>query len=435
MSSAAIAGVIFVSMIVLIMLGVPIALTMLPAALIGFTLIGSPQMVVSQFSTGLLSVTADYSFAVLPLFMMVGVLAGETGIASGIYSSAKKWLGGVRGGLLYTTVGANALFGTVSGSSAAGIVVFGRIAYPELLKEGYDRSTAAACISASGALSCLIPPSVPILTLCLIAEASIGTALLTGMAAGLLMTLVTFIVIKVTGIVSPAKIPPVREEDRHVSWRERLESLKLLGPVIILFMLIVGGTYLGWFHATVGGAIATCAVVVYALFKRMPIKKIFQCMWDGCQTFSLIFIIISGGLLFSRFVTLTGLTTAASKWIAASGLGKYAVFGIIAIFYLIAGCLMDVFSLIIVTTPIVYPLLTSVGLDGFVVIVALVFLSELGQLTPPVGFGVFQAAAVMKESPALIFKGVLPFFIAMFITLVLFILFPVLVLWAPMLLG
>jgi len=367
--------------------------------------------------------------------MMVGVLAGETGIASGIYSSAKKWLGGVRGGLLYTTVGANALFGTVSGSSAAGIVVFGRIAYPELLKEGYDRSTAAACISASGALSCLIPPSVPILTLCLIAEASIGTALLTGMAAGLLMTLVTFIVIKVTGIVSPAKIPPVREEDRHVSWRERLESLKLLGPVIILFMLIVGGTYLGWFHATVGGAIATCAVVVYALFKRMPIKKIFQCMWDGCQTFSLIFIIISGGLLFSRFVTLTGLTTAASKWIAASGLGKYAVFGIIAIFYLIAGCLMDVFSLIIVTTPIVYPLLTSVGLDGFVVIVALVFLSELGQLTPPVGFGVFQAAAVMKESPALIFKGVLPFFIAMFITLVLFILFPVLVLWAPMLLG
>ena len=435
MSSATIAVLIFCGMIALIMLGVPIALTMMPAALIGFMLIGSPQMVVSQFSTGLLKLTADYSFAVLPLFMMVGVLAGETGMASGIYASAKKWLGTVRGGLLYTTVGANAIFGACSGVSAAGIVVFSRIAYPELKKYGYDRSLSAACISASGALSCLIPPSVPILTLCLIAEVSIGTSLLVGMAAGIVMAVVSCLVIKLTSVIQPNKVPQVQEEDRHVSWKEKLATLRLLIPVICLFMLIIGGTYLGWFHATVGGAIATCAIVIYALFKRMPVKKIFHCMWEGCQTFSMIFIIVSGGLLFSRFVSLTGLAQKMSAMIASAGMSKYIVFLIIAVFYLIAGCLMDVFSLIIVTTPVVYPLLVDAGFNGFVIVVALVFLSELGQLTPPVGFGVFQGAAAMHESPALIFKGVLPFFLADLVTLVLMVVFPQIVLWAPALFG
>lgn len=435
MSSVTIGIIVVCLMLTLIMLGVPLALSMLSSSALGFFLIGGFDMMFKQFSSGLMANSASYSFAVIPLFMIVGVLAGETGIAAGAFQSAKTWLGRFRGGLLYATIGANTIFGACSGVAAAGTVVFSKIAYPELKKYGYDESLSMACITSAGALACMIPPSVPILTFCILAEISIGTALMTGAGAGILFTILLFTMVKVFSIIRPKKIPPVTEADRHVSMADRLSSLKLLIPIACLFALIVGGSFLGWFPATVGGAIATVAVLIYALAKRMPIKQIAHCMWDACQMFCGIYLMIIGGRLFSRFVSVTGIARKLVDAIAESGLSVVWVFVLVVIFYLFCGCIMDIMSIVIITVPVIFPLLQNFGFSEFVICVLLVFLCDLGQLTPPVGMGVFQVANVLDESPAKIFKGVAPFFLTELAMVFLVAIFPELILWLPMLLG
>lgn len=435
MSSMALGVLIFVGMIAAVIIGVPIYVSVISFSCLGLYIIGGPTIIAQQLSAGLLNVSASYTFSVIPMFCIVGVLAGETGLADDTFSAVRKWLSKLRGGLLYTVVGANAIFGACSGVSAAGTMVFAKMAIPEMVRSKYDESLSYGCIASAGSLSALIPPSVSIMTVCLLTENSIGTGLMCGLSCGLLMVLAMFIMIKLYTVLQPEKVPAVTEADRSISLREKLSSLKLLVPVVILFGLIVGGSFFGWFPPTVGGGIACIAITVYALIKRVPLKRIFFGYWDGVIVFSSIFLIIIGSQLFSRLVAMTGLAKGVVAFISASGLPAFVVFLMVVVLYVFCGCVMDTMSIIMITVSVVYPLLTSLGYNGYIVCIVLILLAELGSITPPFGVSVFSVASVMRENPMKIFKGTWPFIVVFLFVILLLMFFPDLVLWMPRAMG
>ncbi len=436
MSGTAIVGiVVFVVMTVAILLGVPICVAMMGSTFVGFMIVAGFNMTCSQFTNAIFELSKSYSFAVIPLFMIVGSLAGATGIAEGTFRAAKVWLGKLKGGLLYTVIYANMIFGACSGISAAGNIVFSKIAMPELEKANYDRSLCLGTITAAGSMSVLIPPSIPIISFCLLTNVSVGAALVTGISTGILFAVMMTLTLKLIGTLHPEKMPVVTKKDTKVTAREKFSSLKLLLPIAALFALIVGGSFLGWFPATVGGAIACVAIFVYAIAKRMPMKKVLSAAWEGVQGFAGIYMIMIAGQFFSRFITMTGLASALTNVIANLHVHPFLIFCIVLVFYLFCGCFMDCLSIIIITVPIVFPLLHGLGYHELVLVIVLVFVMELASLSPPIGVGVFNVANALNESTGLIFKGVMPYFLMDIILVLLIALAPQLILWLPRLMG
>ena len=261
----------FVFMLLLFFMGAPIFVSMLVSSFVGLWAIGGWTMVQTQFTSAPLSLAASYTYAVLPLFMLVGVMAGETGIAEGAYLSLKNWMGRRRGGLLNATIVANTVFGACSAVPTAGNIVFTKIALPELDKAGYDKSNALACITGAGCLASLIPPSIAIVNFSVLNDLSISRALSAGVCAGVITTIVMIIMVKIVSIAKPSTVPAPSAE--RVPWKVKLSGLKLLVPIVALFAIIMGGTFTGAFTATVGGAVAAAVITIYALAKKMPIKK------------------------------------------------------------------------------------------------------------------------------------------------------------------
>lgn len=426
---------VFSVMVVLILLGFPCFISLLGCSFVGLWLIGGQNMAVTQFTTGIFNLSATYKFAVLPLFMLMGVLAGETGIAGGAFDAGRKWTGKIRGGLLMGTIGANLIFGACSGMSVAANAVFGKIAYPELKKHGYDESLSLGCIAATGALSSLIPPSLSIIMFCVLVDLSIGQALMSSIFPGILTAILFCVMVAVMARVKPGKVPPVTEADRAVTMKEKLSSLKLMIPILGLFVVIIGGSFFGWFSSTVAGAIGAFVVIVYAICIRMSPKQLFYNLREAVKMNAQMFPMIIGGMMFSRLITVSGLASGLANLIADSGLSKYVVMFLLVLVYIFLGCIMDIMSIITITAPIIFPILTGLGFDAYVICVILVFLCEIGGLTPPIGMNVFATASVLRMDPAKIFKGVLPFFVVDLVMVCLLIFVPQIALWLPGLAG
>ena len=425
---------VFAGMIALVLLGVPIFVSMLAGSFVGFIAIGGVRMMVVQFTTAPFSLGANYTYAVLPLFMLVGSLASVTGIAQGAFDAMHKWLGRVRGGLLYTVVCANALFGACSGISVAGNVVFGRLAVPELERQGYDRSLSYGTVTGAGVLSSLIPPSIPIIMWCLITNMSIGNTLMYGLSAGIIMVALLCLFIFIYSLFRPGKVPSTRDLPK-VPFAEKVKSLRYVVPILLVFALIIGGAVWGWFPATVGGAAAVVALIIYALVKRVPVKQIGHCIWDAAIMNAGMFPIIMAGTIFSRFIALTGLADGMADLIAGANLPPMLVFTLVIIFYLICGCVMDIPSIIIITVPVIFPLLTGLGFDQYVLCVMLVFMCDVAGMTPPIGMNVFAVSNALKVRPMSIFKGCIPFFILDIVCVYVMALFPQVVQFLPRLMG
>ncbi len=435
MTEQAIIGLVsFIGMFAMVLMGIPIFVSMLTASFIGFWMIGGQVFALTQFTSAPVNLAASYTFAVLPLFMLLGVLAGETGIAEDAYSSAKKWIGRVRGGLLMATVGGNAIFGACSGISISGNVVFGKIAMPELERHGYDKRVSMGCITAAGALSTLIPPSMGILIFSILTDISVGRALTGGIGPGLLTGVLICLMILIISWISPDKIPGVNRDEPRVSILEKLKTIRFLLPIFALFTLIVVGTYKGFFPATVGGAIGSFAVILYAFARRMPVQRIARAVWEAVVINAGIFPIIIGGTIFSRLIALSGLADSFAHIITSLQMPPMIIFLIVLLFYIFCGCVMDIISILIITIPIVFPLLVSLGFDPYVICIVLVFITEIAGLTPPIGMNVFAVSNVLKVDPVEVFKGVLPFFIVEFVMVILIALFPQIVTFIPSLL-
>lgn len=423
---------VFVVMVIMILLGIPVFLSLMTCSFAGLMMIGGQNMAVTQFTTGIFNLSATYKFAVLPLFMLMGVLAGETGIAGGAFDAGKKWTSGIRGGLLMGTIGANLIFGACSGMSVAANAVFGKIAYPELKKNGYDESLALGCIASTGALSSLIPPSMSIIMFCILVDLSIGQALLTSIFPGILTAILYCTMVAIIARTKPEKIPA---STGKTPMKEKLATLKLMVPIFCLFFIIIGGSFFGWFSSTVAGAIGAFAVTLYAFGIRMPMRQLFYNLREAIKMNAQVFPMIIGGMMFSRLITVSGLASGMAGMIANSGLSKYVVMFLLVAVYVFLGCIMDIMSIITITAPIVFPILTDLGFDAYVICVILVFLCEIGGLTPPIGMNVFATASVLRLDPMKIFKGVVPFFIVDTAMIVILIFIPQIATWLPNLMG
>ena len=429
--------IVFGIMMVMVFAGIPIFVSMLTCAFFGFVALygGDMKMALNIFTTYPFDLGANYNYAVLPMFMLVGALAGETGIAEGAFKSVHAFLGRVKGGLLFTVVGANALFGACSGSSVAGNIVFGRLAMPELEKAGYSRKYSLGCVAASGALSTLIPPSMGIIMFCLVAPVtmSVGTALMGGIIPGIITAVALCVTVRIIGLVKPGSIPPGGGPKIPVS--EKMKSLRLLIPILCLFGLIIGGTFAGWFTATVGGAVGAVAVCIYALCKKMPLKQLGACMVDAAVMEAGIFPIIVGGQIFSKFISDTGLADYLSAAIASVHAPRFIIFLLVILLYVFCGCVMDIMSIIIITVPVVFPILTCMDYSPYALVIALCFVAEIAGLTPPIGMNVFATANALRINPSDIFKGVVPYFICEIGLVLLIGLFPQIVTFLPTLMG
>jgi tripartite ATP-independent transporter DctM subunit len=446
MSSTTIALIVFLILMVMIFLGVPVFIAMLGCSFLGFVWMsgGNMTMAMTTFTQTPYASAASFNYAVIPLFMIVGTLAGVTGIAEGAFRSMRAWLGRVKGGILFSVIGANAVFGACSGSSVAGSVVFGKMALPELKKLGYDESYSLGCICSAGALSSLIPPSMAIITFCLMAPSpiafngknmtlSVGAALSGGIIPGILTALALCVTVRIVGRVKKGTIP--QGGGPKVPMKEKLHSLLFLLPILALFGLIIGGTMAGWFAATIGGAIGAVATCIYAAVKRIPIKKVLECLREAAIMEGAIFPIILSGSIFSKFIAASGVASWLAKLIGELQAPGFVVFTIIIVFYIFCGCVMDMMSMIIITTPVVFPVLAGLGFNPYVVVIALVLMMEIASITPPIGMNVFTTSNALRVSPAKIFKGVLPFFICELCMVFLIALFPKLVTLLPGLLN
>ncbi len=413
MSADTLIGIIgFVVMLSMVLFGFPIFVSMLVVCFVCLLVMpaGGWDFVVSTFTMAPFNFAANYGFAVLPLFMLVGMLAGATRVGEEAYNSIEKWTNWMPGGLMMATVGGNALFGAVSGMSTAGNMVFCKIAMPELTKHGYDRNLSMGLVTASGALSSLIPPSMPIIIFCMLAPGSpsIGRALMGGIGPGIVLALIYFVVIYILHKVNPRKVPG--RPAITVTWGDRLRSLRLLLPVAVFFALIVLGTYWGWFAATVGGGIGSFILLIYGVFRGVGLKTMIKSAWEACVMNAGFFPIIIAGQMFGRFIALSRLPDHIANWITSVQVPHYAVFLMVVVFYIFCGMVMDIASILIITIPIVVPLLVNVGYDLYVIVILLVMVGEMAGLTPPIGMNVFAVSNALRVDPGAVFKGMWPFF-------------------------
>ena len=419
----------FAVLLSLIVLGVPIFVSMLLVSAIGFWVLGGFDHMLSQFTWGVHAIAENYMFAVLPLFMLMGEIATETGLAEKSFAILNKWVGKIRGGLLMATIGANGLLGAISATPMAGHILSVRVAMPQLEKLKYDKPFCLAAIIAAGTLATLIPPSAPVITFCIITNASVGRSLVAGIIPGILLTLVFCVSIWIYGKISPQKVPATG--GIQVSWREKFSSLTALWPILALFLLIIGGIYFGVFPPTVGGAIGAVGTLIYALVVRTDKRKIGRSFQNTVIMNSGIFPMLIAGFMFSRLTALTHIADYLTDFVVGLQVPPLLVMAIVVILYIIISFPMDLLPAMIITLPVFYPLLTNIGFSPYLLVVVCTLLMTLSVFTPPTGTAVYVVASMARVNPWDIWRGVIPWFITIFIFVWVIILIPPIATWLP----
>ena len=436
MFDPATAGVIVACILVFLLItGTHIGVGLGISGFIGILITINERAAFAQVATVPFSTTNSFTLAVIPLFILMGSLATQAGLTTDLYRAAYNWLGKISGGLAMATTLASAAFGAACGSTIVNAAVFTKMAMPEMTKFGYDKRLSAGCIAASGTLASLIPPSILMIIYAVITEQSVARLLVAGLVPGFLSAAVYMLGIYIVAKARPdlAPIPNVT-----ITKRERWESLKGVWGISFLFILVIGGIYMGFFVPTYAGAVgAFGAFMIVAAKRKLNGRLLVDTFKDAGITTSTIFIIVIGGIIFARFLTYTGLVGDISEWMIALNLSPIAYLIGFAILYLILGMLIDPIAIMVMTLPVMFPIMTSVGYDPIWLGVIAIKLAEISLITPPVGLNVYvvRSASPVKLRLEEVFAGVTPFLIMDVFTLALLITFPSIVLFLPSLMG
>ena len=436
MFDPATAGVIVACILVFLLItGTHIGVGLGISGFIGILITINERAAFAQVATVPFSTTNSFTLAVIPLFILMGSLATQAGLTTDLYRAAYNWLGKISGGLAMATTLASAAFGAACGSTIVNAAVFTKMAMPEMTKFGYDKRLSAGCIAASGTLASLIPPSILMIIYAVITEQSVARLLVAGLVPGFLSAAVYMLGIYIVAKARPdlAPIPNVT-----ITKRERWESLKGVWGISFLFILVIGGIYMGFFVPTYAGAVgAFGAFMIVATKRKLNGRLLVDTFKDAGITTSTIFIIVIGGIIFARFLTYTGLVGDISEWMIALNLSPIAYLIGFAILYLILGMLIDPIAIMVMTLPVMFPIMTSVGYDPIWLGVIAIKLAEISLITPPVGLNVYvvRSASPVKLRLEEVFAGVTPFLIMDVFTLALLIAFPSIVLFLPSLMG
>jgi C4-dicarboxylate transporter, DctM subunit len=422
--SPAVAGIIgFCLMIGLVLLSVNVSFAIIISGFVGLLLVMPMDQVLSSISTITLERATAYDFTVIPLFMLMSSFIAFTDIGSEAYDMAKAWLGQYRGGLAMATVGACGLFAACTGTSMAGAIAMGKISYPEMKRLGYDAKLSLGSIAAGATLGIMIPPSMGFIIIGILTQISIGKLFIAGILPGILQIVIYIVTIYIICRIKPSWGPI----GPKTTIKQKVVSFRLTWPVIILFLLIIGGMYGGIFSATEAGAIGAFGALIVGLIKRQMNRQTFLAsLLDAAQTTGMIFCIVVGAFIFKQFLAVTRVPFEFSTWIAAIGINKYLILGLLVIVYVIMGCIFDIYAIIVMTVPIIFPTMQALGFDLIWFGVIMVKMMEMGDYSPPFGFNLFALSGTIKEIRITeLYRGVAPFIVSDVVQVILLTAFPV----------
>jgi tripartite ATP-independent transporter DctM subunit len=423
----------FIALFTLMLLRVPVGMAMGLVGVCGYSyIVGTGPALKLIGQTSMRTVT-DYTFGVIPMFMLMGAFVSVSGVSRELFRAANAFIGHMRGGLGVATVVACGGFAAICGSSVATAATFSSVAYPEMRRFGYPQSFATGVIAAGGTLGAMLPPSTVLAVYAILTQQDIGKLFMAGIIPGILAMLMYVLTIVIIVRVRPDWLP--RGEQK--TWPERLDGLKDVWAPVLLFVFVIGGLYGGFFTPTeAGGVGATGAFLLGVLRGKLDRAGTLTALLSATRTAAAVFTVLIGALIFGYFLTVTQVPQNLTAFLSDLGLGRYGVLALIMVMYLILGCLMDAMAMIILTVPIVFPIIVQLGFDPIWFGIIIVMTVELGLIHPPVGMNVFVIKSVVHDvSFMTIFKGVIPFVLTDLLRLVILIAFPIIALWLPERMG
>lgn len=429
MSAIAIGYLGAAALVAALLAGVPVAAALGLVGIAGMLLGAGPAFTVAQLKSLPFAVVNNYDFAVLPMFVLMGVMAEASGITALLFRALQDWLGRVRGGLYQAVVVGSAVFAAVSGSTIVNAVMLTRIAYPQMLRHGYDRCLSIGCIAATGSFAAMIPPSITMVIYAIMTEQSVGRLLIAGVVPGMLTALVYVSGVWLLVRLRPGLAPPM---PASVDWRRRLRSTLLVWPIVLLIVPVLGGLYAGLYPASAAGAVGAFIAFLLALWARRG---------DGCwlgpalreaaAISCVMFAILIGGLLLSRMLVITGVIDHLVVAITGFADTPLVFMLLVCLLYLGLGCFLDTTSMLVVTLPFLFPVATALDIDPIWFGIVLVKLIEISVVTPPVGVNLFAVLSAADTDMHDVVRGVLPFIAFELVVLALLVVFPGLTTWLP----
>lgn len=415
---------------VLIFLGMPIAFAMMFAGFVGLTVLSSVEAALPVTASTLWEVASFYPYTVIPLFIIMGSFAGSSGITTELYSSFDKWTRRLPGGLAIATIGACGGFAAVCGSSVATAATMGTVALPEMERFKYDQRLATGSVAAGGTLGFLIPPSIGFVVYGMLTEQSIGKLLVAGILPGVLLTF-AYIAIVVAWVRLFPNAAPTNPD--QVTWGEKFRALYGVREPLFIFLFVMGGIYLGFFTPDEAGAIGATVLLLISLIKRkLTLPALFVAMTEAIRISVMVLMLVAGANVFSYFMALSTIPMQAANWVATLQVSPYVIHAVIILIYLVLGCFLDAISMMVLTLPVIFPVILALNFDPIWFGVIAVLMMEAGLITPPMGLNIFTVAGVAKTtSVETIIKGVTPFLVAIIVVAVILTAFPQISLFLP----
>jgi C4-dicarboxylate transporter, DctM subunit len=415
------------ALLVLLVVGVPVALALLLTGTLGLYLVGGAQLLVGILGTSPLASIQNYEFLAIPMFILMANLIISSGVSDDMFDVAKTWMGRAPGGLAHATALTGAAFGAISGSSTAAAATLSSTSIPGMLKQGYSPKLATGVVAISGTLAMLIPPSIAMVLYAIVADMSVGKLLIAGVVPGLVITLTIMLTVVFLVWRHPEHAPP----GQSYTWMEKVRSLRSAWTFIVLFLMVTGVIYSGVATPTEASAFGAFGALCLSVLRKRSVKAIVDALVVTAHASCMIAFIIVGALVFGYFMTMTQATQQLIGFIGQAGLPKEVILLLVLLLFLVLGCFMDLVAMLILTVPVVHPLMVHLGYDPIWFAVIVVVMGELGMVTPPLGMNVFVIAKYTKMPAAEIFRGSLPHVIAHLIAVGVLTLFPQIVLWLP----
>jgi len=407
----------------------PVAYVMTLVGFVGFAIQVNPEAALKLVSRDFYGVYSSYGLTIIPLFIFMGQIAFNAGISHRLYESAHKMVGCYRGGLATATVCACTAFGAVCGSSPATAATMATVGLPEMKRYGYADELATGSVAAGGSLGMLMPPSVVLIVYGILTEQSIGALFVAGIVPAVFITICFAVAVWVYCLLAPKQGPACET----FSLRERLLSLVQALDILLVFLVVMLGLFIGWFTPTEAGGVGAAAVLLVALGRRQLtwagfVKSIYETLRTSCM----VLLLVAGATIFGHFLAVTRITFDVANWVAAMDMPRYAVVVMIVLVYLVGGCFIDALALIMLTIPIFYPIILDLGYDPIWFGIIIVLVTQMGVITPPVGINVYVVNGIATDVPLeKIFKGALPFLLALIVGTGLIVVFPQIALWLP----
>ena len=419
------------TLLLLFLTGIELGFAMALVGFVGFSIIVSSQAAMNLLAKDIFDVFSSYGFTVIPLFIFMGQIAFNAGIAKRLYNASYKFIGHIPGGMAMATVAGATAFKAICGSSPATAATFASIAVPEMDRYGYDKRLSTGIVASVGTLGVLMPPSVTLVVFGIITGLSIGKLFLAGLIPGLMIA--CFFILTIYGWcrINPSLGP----HGERSTWKERFLSIPEIGLVVFIFLMMIVGLMKGFFTPTEAGSVGTGMVLLLSLARRdLDLKAFIKSVAESLRTACMVLMLIAGSTVLGHFLAVTKIPMIAADWVAGLPLDKYIIMVIISLIYLIGGSFIDDLAFMILATPIFYPVIMKLGFDPiwFGIIIAITVM--IGVVIPPVAMNVFVVKNITKTPFNVIYKGVYPFLISLVLCAALLFVFPQLALFLPNLL-